>query len=366
MNEPIHTPPQGHRIDAEIFSTGTWNGDTFTEQDLHELAANFDRMRGDLKPPLKFGHDEGQTLTGQSDGDPALGWVEALRVTGGKLIATFAGVPEVVYQAIRQGRYRRVSSEIYFNLRRGGETLGKVLKAVALLGADLPAVTNLRDLAAYLTGSAAWQADAVKSFTGPLRAAAHPLPEHATMSDAPPAALLAEQTEDEQTEDEPMEAELEELRAYKARHEQQQEQERRRRTEEAYRTARRAAAAFCEAQVRQGRLTPALRERLAQELDAQAQRYSAAAGLGISWELAQALLLRDAPLPIGSEAAFAADDPAAGEEEGDPSARLAALANRKMVELNLTYSQAAQYVLKTQPALARAYRDYTLNPSQGA
>ncbi len=355
MTELLHTPPEGHRIDAEIFSTGTWNGDTFTEQDLQELAANFGRLRGDLKPPLKFGHDEGQTLTGQSDGDPALGWVEALRVSGGKLIATFAGVPELVYQAIRQGRYRRVSSEIYFNLRRGGETLGKVLKAVALLGADLPAVTNLQDLAAYLAAPPQWQADAVKCFTGPLRADLQPLPEHAPMPETPSAAPPTE----------PMAAELEALRTYKAQQEALAEQEQRRGAEEAFRTARRAAAEFCEEQVRQGRLPPALRGRIVKEFDAQAQAYSAAGGLRVSWPVAQALLRREAPLPLGTEAAYAVDDGAADAEAGDPSARLAALANRKMVELNLTYSQAAQYVLKTQPGLARAYRDYTLNPNAG-
>jgi hypothetical protein len=363
MPEPLIHPSPTHTFDAEVFSAGTWNGDTYTEADLRELAANFERLRGEVKPPLKFGHDAGQTLTGQSDGDPALGWVEAVRVAGDKLIATFAGVPQVVMDAIHAGRYRRVSAEIWFNLRRGGQTFGKALKAVALLGADLPAVTNLQDLTAYLTGQPAWQAERVLTFTGPLRAepftpVAHSVWEQ-IMTETPSAALPFKPLEAE------LETELEELRAYKVRQEAQLQQEQRRRHEEAFRTARQAALAFCEAQVRAGKLAPALRDRVTREIDAQAQHYSAAAGLRVPWSLVQALLGSDTAVPLGSEAAFSVEDPAADGGDGDPSARLAALANRKMVELNLGYSQAAQYVLKTNPGLARAYRDYTLNPNTG-
>ena len=47
----------------------------------------------------------------------------------------------------------------------------------------------------------------------------------------------------------------------------------------------------------------------------------------------------------------------------NPSVTLARLASNAMAELHLSYSEAAAYVLRTQPALARAYRDYTLNPN---
>jgi hypothetical protein len=56
---------------------------------------------------------------------------------------------------------------------------------------------------------------------------------------------------------------------------------------------------------------------------------------------------------------------AAPEWLEDPQQQLTWLASRKMVELNLTFAQAAQYVLKINPELARAYRDYTLHPIQG-
>src|SRR3989304_8867047 len=68
------TIPKGRAIEAEIFSAGTWNGETFTPEDLEEIARNFELLREVLSPPLKFGHDAEQTLLGQADGDPALGW----------------------------------------------------------------------------------------------------------------------------------------------------------------------------------------------------------------------------------------------------------------------------------------------------
>jgi hypothetical protein len=342
--------PPGYEIEAEIFSAGFWNGETFTEDDLAELAANFARLKDELKPPLKVGHDGNQILAGQSDGDPALGWVSALRVTGGKLVATFTGVPRVLVEAIRQGRYRRVSAELYFNLRHRGQRIGKALKAVALLGADLPAVTNLNDLSAYLAARPNWEAGEIKAFTGPFRADLHSPGKERIMPEDHAAAAL--------------EAELAELRAYKARQEQDQEQERRRRVADGFGSARQAALAFCEEQVRRGRLAPALREALLRDFDAQAHAFGADGRLGVPWDTVRALLEQGPPAPLGQEAAFAADEPES-EPPGDPSARLAALANRKMVELNLTYSQAAQYVMKTRPDLARAYRDYTLNPSLG-
>ncbi len=136
---------------VEVLSAGTWNGDTFTRADLQEIAANFGRLRAQLRVPLKFGHDDGQTLLGQADGDPALGWVTALEARGDRLVATFGRVPRMVRQAVQAGLYRHVSSEIAYDVKVHRERIGKVLVGVALLGADLPAVSNLADLGAYLS-----------------------------------------------------------------------------------------------------------------------------------------------------------------------------------------------------------------------
>jgi hypothetical protein len=136
--------------DVEIFSVGKWNGMVFVKEDLEQMAANFHLLRDRHKPPLKLGHTEKQILD-QKDGQPALGWVDDLKVVGNKLVARFQEVSKPIAEAINAGRYKRVSSEIYFNVTDKGKNLGKVLKAVALLGADLPAVTDLADLPKLLS-----------------------------------------------------------------------------------------------------------------------------------------------------------------------------------------------------------------------
>ena len=120
---------------VEIFGTGTHNGDQYTEKDLDDMVAAFGKL--DVKPALKVGH------TKDKAGAPAYGWVTNLKRVGQKLVADFESMHDSVVGAIRDKRYDRVSSEIYFNLKRGGETFRRALKAVALLGAEVPAVTGL-------------------------------------------------------------------------------------------------------------------------------------------------------------------------------------------------------------------------------
>ena len=48
-----------------------------------------------------------------------------------------------VVDAIRKKSYTNISAEIYFNLKRGGNLYRRALKAVALLGAEVPAVAGL-------------------------------------------------------------------------------------------------------------------------------------------------------------------------------------------------------------------------------
>ncbi len=144
----------GGDIDVEIFSAGTWNGDDYTVADLHDMVKNFDLLKNEIKPPVKLGHNDDGLNTIVTDGQPAYGWVKALKVVGVKLMATITQVPEVLKKAIKAGRYKRVSSEVYWNLKKKtGELYRRVLGAVAFLGSDAPAVTNLADLEALFTRS---------------------------------------------------------------------------------------------------------------------------------------------------------------------------------------------------------------------
>ena len=119
----------------EIFASGLHNGDTYTEQDIDDIIAAHKEL--DFRPAIKIGHSK------DAPGAPAYGWVTALRKVGGKLVADFESMHDSVITALKDKRYDRVSSEIYFNLKRGGKSFRRALKAVALLGADVPAVAGL-------------------------------------------------------------------------------------------------------------------------------------------------------------------------------------------------------------------------------
>ena len=123
---------------VEVFGTGTHNGDKYTEADLDDMVVAFGKI--DVRPALKIGHAK------DKPGSPAYGWVTNLKRVGTKLIADFESMHDSVIEAIRNKSYDRVSSEIYFNLKRGGETFRRALKAVALLGAEVPAVAGLTPL----------------------------------------------------------------------------------------------------------------------------------------------------------------------------------------------------------------------------
>ena len=129
--------------DVEIFEAGTWNGDKYTESDIDDIVASFTEIGAKLKPYVKLGHKAQDLLA--KDGLPSAGWITGLKRVGNKLVASIKNVPEKVYQLIQAKAYGRVSSEIFWNLKDGGKTYRRALKAVALLGAETPAVTSLDD-----------------------------------------------------------------------------------------------------------------------------------------------------------------------------------------------------------------------------
>jgi len=146
-----------YNMDAEIFATGTWNGDKYSDADLEDMVKNFVLLASTVKPPIKMGHTPSIKGAGKpafkGDGQPALGWVTAVKKQGNKLIATLSDIPEIVYKAIKTGRYKRVSPEVYWGYKdkASGTKHHRVLAGVALLGADIPAVSTLADLEAYLS-----------------------------------------------------------------------------------------------------------------------------------------------------------------------------------------------------------------------
>jgi hypothetical protein len=128
---------------AEIFSSGKWNSLDFSDADLDAIVASFNDLALEGRVPLKFGHNDEQAIT---DGQPSIGWVSRVWREGSKLIADFVNVPRVVAEAIRDRLYNFVSVELLQDAERSGSRYPWVLSAVALLGADPPAVSNLAEL----------------------------------------------------------------------------------------------------------------------------------------------------------------------------------------------------------------------------
>lgn len=144
-------------LEMDVFATGTWNNDKFSDADLDEIIKSHNAIGAQVKPYLKLGHNEEQELAKKSgffkDGKPALGWMESLVKQGNKLVATFKDVPAIIADLVNRKAYKRVSCELFENYAREGVTYPWALKAVALLGADTPAVTTLQDVAALYSES---------------------------------------------------------------------------------------------------------------------------------------------------------------------------------------------------------------------
>lgn len=128
---------------AEIFSVGKWNGMEFSEDDIDAIVESFNTLALNGRVPLKLGHNDEQSMT---DGQPALGWVSKVWREGEKIMADFTSVPTVIYEAIKNKLYNFVSVELLQDAEQDGSRYPWVLSAVALLGADRPAVSNLQEL----------------------------------------------------------------------------------------------------------------------------------------------------------------------------------------------------------------------------
>lgn len=135
--------------DVEVFAKGKWNNHEITDEDLDNIVNGTNEIIDKLKPRVKLGHDDKQGLL-QKSGYPAGGWITKLKRAGDKILVNIKEVPKVLYDLIKNGAYKRISSEILYDYTEPStkKKYRRVLSAIAFLGGDLPAVTNLRDIAA--------------------------------------------------------------------------------------------------------------------------------------------------------------------------------------------------------------------------
>jgi len=114
----------------EVFRAGSYPQGTFTASDIQSVAGAYD--------PETF--EAPSTVDHQQKG-MAQGWVEDLKAKGESLYAKFKQVPETFAKAIKDGRLKNRSIELFRDL--DGE--GLYLKAVTWLGAKAPQVKGLED-----------------------------------------------------------------------------------------------------------------------------------------------------------------------------------------------------------------------------
>lgn len=118
----------------EVLKTGTHtasSGEKVTIDDayLQRIAANYDA--GHHEAPLVLGHPK--------DNSPAYGWIEALKVDGGKLLAKLKQVAPELRELVREGRFKHRSASIYSDL----DGKGPYLRHIGFLGAQPPAIKGL-------------------------------------------------------------------------------------------------------------------------------------------------------------------------------------------------------------------------------
>jgi len=111
---------------------------------------------GQIYPPAILGHDEQELL--KNSGHPAAAWVHDVRVIdaptpedpmGQKLQAKMGDAPGSVARLINRRAYRKTSAEVYDEPPDGCRipgVKGKVLRAVAFLGREIPRVKRLEDI----------------------------------------------------------------------------------------------------------------------------------------------------------------------------------------------------------------------------
>lgn len=244
-------------IGREIFAVGTWNGMEFVEEDLDDIVENFERLQAEHKVPLKFGHD-----ADHKDGQPAIGWVSRVFREGKKLYADFTGMPRIVFEAIKNKLYRTVSVELLFNVTKDSkERFNHVLDAVALLGADQPAVSGLADLDALLatrTSFAGGHRVTFETIAGTSKKFHKPLEKD--MDKAEIQALIDETTQPLKDANAELQKDLKAANALVAQFKAEKEDNEKKANEKAIKMARDNVVAVLDAAVKGRTMTPAQRE----------------------------------------------------------------------------------------------------------
>lgn len=188
MTVTVPTAPPLARVDGvELIHTGTWSISTgvwtVSPADLVAAVAALE-CPAVRRPVLKLGHvDE------RFDGQPAIGWVDGLRVaaSGNVLVGDYVGMPGWLGSVIASAYPDRSIEGTYSFRCQIGHTHPFVLTAVALLGVTAPGIGTLSSLqdvgALYGVAAASAPGELAVAVRATVHAAAAETPTAVTVAD---------------------------------------------------------------------------------------------------------------------------------------------------------------------------------------
>lgn len=338
-----------NEFEAEIFAEGIWHGIPFKRNDIEQIVESFNELKTINKVPfkkanIKIGHNDEQPLT---DGQPALGWIESLRIEGKKLFGKFVNVPDIVRQAIEKDLYKKVSIELDVDVHHKQKFHKYVLTGVALLGAELPAVNTLADLTAYFSRDNDFTASKEKYVFSAVDCSLNKQIEDEIMTPDEIAAMQAENAK--------LKADKQNLEDKNLQFKRDKEDRERQDKQDKIKFARKEVTDVLESAVKDEHITPGQREKFSKLLNVDNDD----AVLAINIEDIKALV-------ADSSVSFSKDSNAKEGEgettEGDAGAAL----TTKALEIqgkntNMKFSKALEIAMGANPELAKAHIENTVH-----
>lgn len=329
-----------HRMTAEIFATGTWGAmtgqrDTYTIADLDEMVRAFNELYPEThRPPLRLGgHDH--TLA------PAVGWVDRIWRDGEKLLAEFTDVPTVVFEAIQAGRYDSVSSGIHWNRKIGETVYPRLLHHAAILGAEVPAVKGLKPLRTLLSEDEA-ECHVYSQTPVETRVYTEQLSKESDMGE-----------QEERARAERAEQELKDMKAANVKKDEENEKLAKRLYSETSERDASEVREFCEAAVKDGRMTPATRDEIEKALKDE-HNYSDEGKLSLPFRITRLFSEAAPKAPMKGEGGHSK-----GKDSGDGGDSAEDRMETKVVEYaerhDCTKGEAFKKVRNLHPELTREY-----------
>lgn len=373
---------------VEIFAEGTWVGSRgvmkWSASDMDEIVENTNKMikKGLLKPKLKIGHSETQigekavVMEGQEDGDPRMGSIsnfKSITMDGpnGKkrkvILADFADIPDIVFKSIQAKLYTDVSAEVEFF-----KAIGWAISAVALLGADTPAVKGLADLQAFFSDVTINNLDsnARLCFSEPIIKGGYKMPEEinatpdsnasANLQDPSTVRDLLKDNNKLRSDNSAKNEVLEKLKKESKEKDEELEKYKQAALLNKFTEQKEKILAPYKKEVEDKKLMPALFDKVAACLESQKENFTEDSNLAIDPDLVHEIAKAyKEVVPDGNEAEGGGSYSGSNDHSLAPDEVYEREVKIAMGQNKMQYKEAAEFVALTKPEVLQAYTDWT-------